>query len=120
MGDNPTTTVCDDDLGMFGGVPAIDPPSFAPIQSIADAINDFACRFKDETGSPGGRIANSCVMSKDGQFNFVSAATTVQFCGLINRPFSFPSGETLVTVRIRDEALRVSAAKALIIRVTAQ
>src|SRR5207245_419801 len=41
LGDNPTTAVCDDTLGRFGGVPAIDPPDFSPTQPTADAINDF-------------------------------------------------------------------------------
>ena len=33
--------VCNDDFG----VPAVDPPSFALVQSISDALNDLACRF---------------------------------------------------------------------------
>jgi hypothetical protein len=127
LGENPTATVCDDSPGMFGGVPAIDPPDFSETQRIADAINDFACRFKDGVGMRNGRAGNdACTLFEDDfpPYHFVSpgapqSPSTIQFCGQITEPIAFPLGDTLVTARIRDTAGHVSAPAQLIIRVAA-
>lgn len=117
LGDG-STAVCDDSGSMLGGVPAINPPDFSPIQSVADAINDLACRFTNETGSPGGRNgSNACTLFADGTFHFEDATSTIQFCGQIDAPVSFPVGDTLVTARIRDVAGHLSAPASILIRV---
>jgi hypothetical protein len=120
LGSNPTTTVCDDSAGAFGGVPATDPPDFSLTQTVANVINDFACRFKDGTGTRNGRISNDACTQFPYDwppYHFVNSTSTIQFCGLITPPIAFPVGDTRVTVRIRDVAANRSAASSIIIRV---
>lgn len=116
LGDG-SSAVCDDN-SPAGGVPAVDPPDFSPTQLIANAINDLACRFKDGLGSRRGRIRQNeaCTAFDDGGFRFKEAASTVQYCGMINDPLSFPEGDTQVTVRVRDLAGNVSAPEQIIVR----
>jgi hypothetical protein len=93
--------VCDDMLPFIGGVPAA--PTFETTQPISDAINDFACRFIDGLGEPGGRSAgNACTVYEDGEFRFVEPTSTAQFCAPIIEPFGFALGDTVVTARVRD------------------
>jgi len=120
LGLNPTTTVCDDSAGMFGGVPATDPPDFSLTQDVANVINDFACRFKDGTDTRNGRgSGDACTQFPDDwpPYHFVNSTSTIQFCGLITPPIAFPVGYTRVTARVRDVAGNRSAASAIIIRV---
>jgi hypothetical protein len=117
LGDG-SPAVCDDIPPTLGGVPAIDPPDFSPTQAAGNAVNDLACRFKDGFGLRSGRgPSDSCVRFADGLFRFVAPASTLQFCGAINRPIGFPEGDTTVTVRIRDVRGNVSAVAQLVIRV---
>ena len=117
LGDG-SAAVCDDGPAVFGGIPATDPPDFSPTQSVAAAINDLACRFKDTGGQPGGRGSSdaSCVEFPDGINRFVNSTSTVQFCGMIDKPFAFPAGDTIVTVRVSDVAGNVSLPAQMIIR----
>lgn len=120
LGPNPTTAVCDDSSGNLGGVPAIDPPDFSLTQTVANVINDFACRFKDGKGSRNGRTSgDACTQFPDDwpPYHFVNSTTTTQFCGLITPPIAFPVRDTRVTARVRDLAGNRSAASAIIIRV---
>ena len=117
LGDG-STAVCDNSPGDFGGVPAVDPPDFSPTAFVAAAINDFACRFEDEFGAPGGRTDNSCVAFPDGRFYFVAKGTTVQFCGSIEKPFAFPTGDTVVTGRVSDVAGNVSQPAQIVVRIS--
>ena len=122
---NGSVDVCDDAEPLFGGIPAIDPSDFSTTQAVADAVNDFACRFKDGFGSPGGRAArDACTAFADGSFHFlfppdgiVKHPSTIQFCGQISSPLAFPAGDTLITVRIRDLAGNLSEPERLVIRV---
>lgn len=124
LGDG-SLAVCDDAAPAFGGVPAVNPPDFSTTQAVVDAINDFACRFKDGGGSPGGRVAkDACTLFPDGFYHFlfppdgtVAHPSTIQFCGQIGAPLAFPTGDTLITARIRDLAGNVSSPARLIIRV---
>jgi hypothetical protein len=113
LGDG-SPAVCD-----AGGVPAVNPFDFSAAQ--APTINDFACRFKDgEGGAPLG-ITNptkACtVPSQSGTASFVDRSSKIQFCGLIDKPFSFPVGDTVVGARIRDTAGNVSGLATIVIRV---
>ena len=125
LGANPTSTVCDDSPGMFGGVPATDPPDFSPTQQVANVINDFACRFKDGSGTRSGRtIADPCTLFPNDfpPYHFLNPdapafVSTIQFCGLVTNPIAFPSGDTLVTARIRDLAGHVSRQSQIVVRV---
>lgn len=115
LGDG-SADVCDDAPGRRGGVPAT--AEFGPTQAVADAISDLGCRFKDAAGNPGGRgPADACTRMPDGTDRFRAADSTVQFCALVDRPFAFPRGDTLVTVRLRDVAGHLSAPAALVVRV---
>ena len=125
LGANPTAAVCDDFPGMFGGVPATDPPDFSPTQQVANVINDFACRFKDGLGTRNGRAANDACTLFPNDFpsnHFVNPTgpdlpSTIQFCGQVTTPIAFPTGDTRVTVRIRDLAGHVSQQSQLVLRV---
>jgi len=89
--------VCDRRRPKIGGIPAVNPPSFAEKQKIADALNDFSCRFETAIESE-----SSCVVTQYGDYSYVSPDTTTQFCMVVARAWNFPAGETLVSVRVRD------------------
>jgi hypothetical protein len=119
---NGSTDVCDDMLPFLGGVPAIDPPRFDMEQSIADRINDFACRFIDGSGEKVARQCsefNACVLNSAGQFGCVTTPSdgVLQYCGFIGSALSFPPGDTLVSVRVRDVAGTLGELRQLIVRV---
>jgi len=121
LGDG-SADVCDDSIAMSGGVPAVNPPDFSTSQQVADAINDFACRFKDGGGARSGRgAAEACTSFPDGSYHLIfsngATPSTIQFCGQITGPIAFPAGDTLVTARIRDLANHISSPAQIIIRV---
>jgi hypothetical protein len=100
---NGSSAVCDSTGPTAGGVPAINPPSFAPAQTRIDAVNDLGCRFVDGNGQPVARKeTEACVQFGTGEHGFVSPASTVQFCGFMTSVLQFPPGDTRVTVRLRD------------------
>lgn len=121
LGDG-SSAVCDDTAPTLGGVPAVDPPDFSPTQVVVNAINDFACRFKDGFGLYSGRtkLQDACTTFEDGGFRFTAAGTTIQYCGLINEAVSFPLGDTVVTARVRDVAGNISLPSQIVVRVTSQ
>jgi hypothetical protein len=115
---NGSPAVCDDSGATQGGVPAVSPFDFSP--AAAAAINDLACRFQDGQGQPVGRrdTSDACTLFlPEAEYHFVDPDSTIQFCALIDRPLSFPSGDTVVATRIRDTAGNVSAVAQLIVRV---
>ena len=94
---NGSPEVCDRTRPNIGGIPAINPMSFAETQKISNTINDFSCRFETFIESDG-----SCTLSKNGDYSFISKDTTTQFCMIVARAYLFPVGRTLLTVRVRD------------------
>lgn len=111
---NGNTAVCDTRPEARDGVPAAG--EISPAQ--APAINDLGCRFKNAFGQPGGRGPNeACTRLPDESFGFWEDASTIQFCGFIDRPFEFHTGDTLVRVRIRDVLGNLSDEAQIIIRV---
>lgn len=117
LGDG-SPTVCDNDPDLvIGGVPASS--SFAETQPITDAINDLACRFVDGNGLTMGRSRSddACTRFPDGSFHFVDSTSRVQFCGPIAPPFGFPAGDTVVTVRLRDQGGQVGPPASFVIRI---
>jgi hypothetical protein len=86
------------DAGMSqtcGGVPA--ETGFSDSQAVTGALNDFGCYFMAH-GSD-----DACVQIFEGSFGFVSSQSTVQFCSVPIPPLlSFPPGNTVVSVRLRD------------------
>jgi len=124
---NGSAAVCDNELPDAGGIPAIDPPSFDVTQMVSDALNDFSCRFDNGTGQPGPRGPNdACTLFSSGSFAFVCSSanspgctngmSSLQYCGQITRPLMFPSGDTLVTVRVLDTQGNPGPTAQLIIR----
>jgi hypothetical protein len=98
----------------LGGVPGIDPPSFDPdSQFIANALNDFGCRFASNT-------VDKCTYIDDSGFTkYVMADSTAQYCNLrVNgAEMAFPPGDTLLTVQLRDIAGNVGDPVSIVIHV---
>jgi len=94
---NGSPKVCDRRRPDIGGIPGINPPSFAETQKITDALNDFACRFETFIESE-----SACVVTRYGDFSFINKESTIQFCMVVARAWNFQVGETLVSVRLRD------------------
>ncbi len=111
---NGSPAVCDRTMPGAGGVPAVQPPDFRAL----DAVNDLSCRFLDGNGQPMARSkSDSCVLFEDGNFNFAARDTQTQFCGFIDSPLRFPSGDTRVTVRLLDTNGNPGVPAQIIIRV---
>jgi hypothetical protein len=96
LGDG-SAVVCDARPPTFGGVPAVNPPSFADNAKINATLNDLSCRFETFIESNA-----SCTVNKNGDFAFVNPDTKVQFCMVVARAWNFPEGQTRVSVRLRD------------------
>lgn len=98
---NGSTAVCDTGSPSAGGggIPAIDPPSFAP-QSILirDALADFACRF-DSSVNAG---APCTIVDAGRDSRLVSPNASAQFCDFVGSTAQFPPGDTVLTARLRD------------------
>jgi hypothetical protein len=90
--------ICDARRPNIGGIPAIEPPSFAETAEVSATLNDMSCRFEIFTAS-----AESCTLGKYGDFSFVSKEADTQFCMVVARAWNFDYGDTLVSVRLRDE-----------------
>ncbi len=117
LGDG-SSEVCDNVAPVFGGVPAIVPPSFSLDPDTVAALNDLGCRFRDGNGRPRGRgLFDECVAFDDGSFGYVAEDSEIQFCAQITSPLEFPRGDTVVTARVRDVNGTYSAPQQIIIRV---
>jgi hypothetical protein len=120
LGDG-STELCDRSGATAGGVPGINPPSFDEIPAILTAVNDFSCRFVDGAEAFRGRTNtnDSCVQNppNSGVFNFVDSRTRMQFCAFVDRPILFPTGDTLLTVRLRDVLGNVGVTRQIVVRI---
>jgi hypothetical protein len=97
LGDG-SAAVCDARPPKIGGIAAVSPASFAETPQVSAALNDFACRFETFIESN-----SSCTVEKNGDFSFINPKESkVQFCMVVARAWNFPDGETLVSVRLRD------------------
>lgn len=115
---NGSAGVCDDTAPTIGGVPGRASLDFDGSQEVANSVNDLACRFKDGSGVRQGRDTdNACTTSGDGVFRVVAAGTELQYCGQINQAVAFPPGDTVVAVRVADEAGNVSAVGRIVVRI---
>lgn len=119
---NGSPAVCDRSGSSAGGVPAVDPPRFEPFDdTLIGTMNDLSCRFLDGGGAPAGRRRNeACVkFLPSEEYGFVRDETTVQFCGgPVEGTFRFPEGDTLITVRLRDEEGNPGPPRQFVIRVS--
>jgi len=112
---NGNPAICDIGIpGMPGGVPAINPPSFANTPMIDDAINDLACHFDSHSST-----TDACTLNDLENFRFVNPLTAVQFCSapVIGSDANFPVGDTLLTVRLRSGPV-VGEPRSIIVRVS--
>jgi hypothetical protein len=94
---NGSPQVCDRQRPNIGGIPGVNPPSFAETERISNAINDFSCRFETFIESE-----SSCTLSPSGDYAFLNPQTTTQFCMIVAKAYAFPVGDTLLSVRLRD------------------
>jgi hypothetical protein len=111
LGDG-SPAVCDKAFPGAGGVPPIEPPDFAIEQGISDALNDFSCRFRAFNESD-----FACTQDSNGTFVFGNGGSTVQFCVLVNGSLTFLTGDTVLTVRLRDTAGQAGPPSQIIVRV---
>jgi len=81
-------------------------------QTMSDALNDLSCRFKLY---PEADFA--CTQDSTGNLLFANPASTIQFCVLADENIAFPTGETVLTVRLRDTAGNVGEARQLVVRI---
>lgn len=120
LGDG-SLAVCDFDPPIIGGIPAVTPLAFSDDPMVTDAIADLGCRFNDGTGTPAGRTdLNACTRDAGATYSFVSDDADLQYCLPIARAWAFPPGDTIVAVRVRDRAGRLSAPVEMVIRVEGQ
>lgn len=113
---NGSLTVCDKGPPpLGGGIPAINPPSFAlgePL--VTDALLDFACRFDVHQ-----RSSPCTVLDATGQPGYIEPAATLQFCNIVAATAALPPGDALLTVRVRDRGGELGPAREIVVRVTA-
>jgi hypothetical protein len=114
LGDG-SSTVCDKAFPSTGGVPAIAPPDFSFEQTISDALNDFSCRFRTFNEAD-----FACTQDSNGSFLFGNGGSTTQFCVLVNDALTFPTGDTVLTVRLRDTAGQAGPSAQIVVRVRGQ
>ncbi len=119
--DDPTgfgsTAVCD--MGPpptpFGGVPGTNPPVFLPGGAITAAIQDIECRF---IAVPlNSQVSGACTRKSNGDFSFVSSTSRTQYCYQVPMTAAFQSGDTLVSVQLRDGGGNLGPTKEFIVRV---
>jgi len=112
---NGSATVCDTGPPSAGGggIPGIAPPNFQPNSFVVtDALNDFACRFNSYNAS------TACTFTDaSGDPKLVTPGATAQFCDFMARTTEFPSGDSLVTVRLRDTAGNTGPTAQIVVRV---
>ncbi len=118
LGDG-SSAVCDVQIdGPNGGVPAVDPPVFSNDAATVDAINDLGCRVNDGAGNSVARgFGQACTRFESGEFSFVDPDSRAQFCLPIARAWSFPKGDTIITVRVRNVIGVVGDPKQIVVRI---
>jgi hypothetical protein len=121
LGDG-SASICDIEPPRIGGVPATQPFEFGDATAVVDAMNDLGCRVDDGAGQPRARVGSAfaCTRSSgenDFGYAFVNAASTVQYCLPIARPWAFPVGDTVVAARVRDVDGRIAPAREIVVRV---
>lgn len=100
---------------QWGGVPAVNPPTLDFSQAVIDAMTDFACRFSAQASD------EPCTLDASGDGNEYltpnAPSTIQQFCRGIESADVFPTGDTIVTARVRDKAQNPGPTKQIVIRV---
>jgi hypothetical protein len=97
-----------------GGVPGINPPNFDPSSpDIVAALNDFSCRFFDNTNFPCTNVDDSGIPKK------VMSDSDKQYCTqrVLGQEMAFHSGYTLLTVQLSDAANNIGDPVSIVIYV---
>lgn len=102
---NGSPAVCDSQLPSLGGVAPVSPPDLA--FSDPGPVNDFACRFSTDP----------CTLNPFGEAIFLDFRSTIQFCATIDSLIGFASGDTRVSLRLRDTNGNLSSVRQIIVRV---
>ena len=82
--------------------------------------SDLGCRFVDGAVLPAARNCspnNACLLMENGDFGCAGAGSSAQFCGFISQNLAFPSGDTLVTARVRDVTGNLGPPARILVRV---
>jgi len=114
---NGSAAVCDKGpvpSNTLGGVPGFNPLNFDPTsQAVADALNDFGCRFDVHTQD------DPCTNDDAGNPAFLGAGTTLQYCTatVVGAELHFPPGDTVLTVQVRDTGEHLGFPATLVVRV---
>ena len=97
----------------LGGVPAVDPTDFSPVQPVSSALNDLSCRFHvyRETDF-------ACTQDSSGNLVFSNSGSTLQFCTLVNGALTFPNGVTVLSARLRDTEGNTGPVVQIVVRIT--
>jgi len=113
---NGSSQVCDTGPASSGGggIPGINPASFAPGNpTISDALNDFACRF-----DPFVSASSPCTIKDPGREpKTIMTDATAQFCDVVTTTAEFPTGESVVTVKLRDVIGNLGPTAEIVVRV---
>ena len=113
-----TDAVCDIDP-VDGGMPAVTGPPFPNYtegdQFVTNAINDFGCRFGVFTPQV------PCTR-KDASYDQVMItpnppSNAVQFCYTVPFGVGFPPGDTVLAVRLQDEAGNTGGVEQIVVQV---
>jgi hypothetical protein len=112
---NGSLTVCDTGPASSGGggVPGIPSPSFTlgdPF--ITNALNDFACRF--QAFQPG---APCTLLDASRDPKLINSSATAQFCDFVSPTAALPSGQSLLTVAVRDQSGQLGPTAQVVVRV---
>ena len=123
MGSNPTAQVCDKGPApQGGGIPGVNPVSFAEDDpTVTDRLNDFGCRFGVFNTGSGTNATGPCTKVDATQDPMLvtrgAPPGTAQFCDQVSTVAAFPPGDSIVTVKVRDENGNLGPTKQIVIRV---
>jgi hypothetical protein len=106
--------VCEKD-GHNGGIPAVPSLDFSADPATVAAINDLGCRAFERSGRPS---VFPFTRTPGGSFATVSSLSTTQFGIPIAKAWAFPVGDTVVSVRVRDQAGNVGPVREMVVRVS--
>ncbi len=102
----------------WGGVPAVNPPTFDLDQTTIDAITDFVCRWGAQPPD------SPCTLGPSGDYEFLNSqfpdpgsGNVQQFCRIVESPDIFPNGDTILSARVRDTTQNPGPTKQIVVRV---
>jgi hypothetical protein len=112
LGDG-SEAICDADPPAAGGVPAAAPFAFDAPNALA-VMNDLGCRADNGAAEPmAGADNGPCTRL----VSFLDQRSAARFCVPVDHAWAFPSGDTTVAVRLRDNTGEVSDAQEIVVRV---